>query len=86
MPTKCLIVYFVISISLEAESFDTFLSKAVSQNYSLKSDNINIQKEVIRGDIATRWDNPQLEVELFHSHILVGIHILHRTSKPIINL
>jgi cobalt-zinc-cadmium efflux system outer membrane protein len=49
---------------LEAESFDTLLSKALSQNYSLKSDNINIQKEIIRGDISTRWDNPQLELEL----------------------
>jgi len=40
------------------------MKDALTKNYSLKSDRIDIQKQMIEGVISTRWDNPELELEL----------------------
>ena len=65
LKNRFVILYFLIFISLlEAKSFDNLLKDALSKDYNLKSDDIDIKKEIIDGTISTRWDNPNLEVEL----------------------
>ena len=65
LKNRLVILYFFVFISLlNAKSFDNLLKDALSKNYNLKVDDINIQKQIINGKISTRWDNPNLEVEL----------------------
>ncbi len=52
------------TVVLSAESFDTFLKRAIANNSSLKVNKLEIKQQQLLGDISTRWGNPQLEVEL----------------------
>ncbi len=55
---------FLIMTNLQAETFEVFLQKAVSNNNILKADILKVQQQKKKADILTRWKNPELELAM----------------------
>ncbi len=60
---KILLVIAVISSSLLAQGFESFLSRAIDKSPFLKASHLQIDQSREQGSALTRYENPSLELE-----------------------
>jgi len=58
-----LLIFALLSANLYADSFDSFLERAVTESPLLKATNLQIDQRVQEGEASTRYENPNLELE-----------------------
>jgi len=60
---KKLLTIALLSSALYAESYEHFLQRAVEQSPLLKASSLRIEQSTYKGDVLTRYENPNLELE-----------------------
>ena len=69
---KRLLTFALLSATLHADSFDSFLQSAVEQSPYLKAENLVIEQSVQEGSALTRYENPNLELEASYFNPDIG--------------
>lgn len=61
---KSISISLLLCSFLAAESFDTFLKGAVESSSYIKASSVQVEQKIKEADIANRYENPTLELEL----------------------